>query len=378
MHIQIKKILKHIVNFWFSFFQRRPCKVLGLNESICNQLKVFSCTKVYSETISGGIIKLNSISFDEDKIQHFQSFNSIVNYIIIDTNNSDFQFNRNFCLDPSYNVIYQEGISLFQLPISYQYLHKAKYIKGSVAYLSNSNVNNFGHWFQYTLPLLYFYWKEIGKDNIDYYYVGDIDLKKFQIESLAYLGINSNQIINFPCRADRALVCIKSNPIQFDYASFNDSLSFGFLKNMQINMGDISDENSPKKIYVRRGEVKYRKVVEEEKIIAFLKSRGFAIYSMDGLTLREQAILFYNSEEIIAPHGSALTNIMFCKPHTKLLELFPFKYPDWFNVSFAANAKLNYYYLFGSKVNSLNNPPIYNDIFIDQEKFMRFYETKYS
>lgn len=375
--VQIKKTPKYFVNLIFSFFQKRPKTVFGFNINSGYLLEKFPNTKVLGEVFDGGITNFKATCLDEDKIQHFQSFKSLFNYSIVDTRNKGFQFNRNFCLDPSYNVIYQEGISLFQLPICYQFLKKPQPIKGTIAYLSNSNVNNFGHWFQYTLPLLYFYWKDIGKENIDYYYVGDIELKKFQIESLEYLGVNMDQIINFPCKGERSLVCIKSNPIQFNYASFNDYISFNFLKTIQMNMGDIHNENSPKKIYISRGEVKYRKVIEEEWIINFLKDKGFVVCEMDGLSLKEQAILFYNASEIVAPHGSALTNVLYCQPNIKLLELFPFNYPDWFNVSFAAHAKVNYFYLFGKQANPSRNPPIYNDISVEKEKFVNFYNSKF-
>lgn len=372
-----RSLVKYFVNIVFSLFQKRPKKVFEFNFNNAYLLEKFNNTKVSGEAFDEGIIDLIPTCLDEDKIYHFQSFKSLVNYSLIDTSNENFQFNRNFCLDPSYDVIYQEGISLSQLPICHQFLKEPKFINGTIAYLSNSNVNNFGHWVQYTLPLLHFYWKEVGKENIDYYYIGDTDVRKFQIESLKYLGVNQNQIINYSCKGSRILCCIKSNPVQFNYASFNDSISFKFLRNILTNMGNINDGNSPKKIYVKRGEVKYRKVIEEEWIIDFLNDNGYVICSMDGLSLKEQAGLFYNASEIIAPHGSALTNIMFCKPNTKLLELFPFNYPDWFNVSFAAHAQLNYFYLFGKQANTPANEPIYNDILIDKEKFIHFYNLKF-
>jgi hypothetical protein len=43
---------------------------------------------------------------------------------------------------------------------------------------------------------------------------------------------------------------------------------------------------------------------------------------MDNLTIAEQADIFYNADLVIAPHGAALTNLVFCRPGTKVCELF--------------------------------------------------------
>jgi capsular polysaccharide biosynthesis protein len=44
---------------------------------------------------------------------------------------------------------------------------------------------------------------------------------------------------------------------------------------------------------------------------------------MSGRSVSEQARLFAQAEVIVAPHGGALTNLVFCQPLTKVVELFP-------------------------------------------------------
>ena len=41
----------------------------------------------------------------------------------------------------------------------------------------------------------------------------------------------------------------------------------------------------------------------------------------------KQIFMFWNANCIIGAHGAALTNLVFCKPHTKVLELKPFGHP---------------------------------------------------
>jgi len=371
----MRKLVKIIINNLMRLIQKRPDRVISFD---AQNIKTFQNDN--SNEIQFYIINEKNefkipqaTCLPEDKIQHFGNFESIVECLIIEIKNRNYQFNRNFLLTPQKNVIYQKDISLYALQISTKYFKKAKYINGSIAYLSNSNVNNYAHWFQFTLPLLYFYWKSIKKEMIDYYYVGDIEIKKFQLDSLAQLGIKKEQIINYPCNSDCVYMAIKENPIQLGFAKFNDLSSINFNQSIFADKNNLLNLKSPKKIFIERGNVTYRKLLKSDQLITFLKNEGYYFCALDKLTFKEQAILFYNADNIIAPHGAALTNIMFCKPDTKLLELFPYKYQDWTFYTLSAYGKLNYFYMVGEKVNPEENPATYNDIFIDFKKFKTLY-----
>ena len=371
----MRKLVKININNLMRLIQKRPDCVISFDAQNIKTFQNDNSNEIQFYIINEkNEFKIPPAScLPEDKIQHFGNFESIVECLIIEIKNRNYQFNRNFLLTPQKNVIYQKDISLYALPISTKYFKKAKYINGSIAYLSNSNVNNYAHWFQFTLPLLYFYWKSIKKEMIDYYYVGDIEIKKFQLDSLAQLGIKKEQIINYPCNSDCVYMAIKENPIQLGFAKFNDLSSINFNQSIFADKNSLLNLKSPKKIFIERGNVTYRKLLKSDQLITFLKNEGYYFCARDKLTFKEQAILFYNADNIIAPHGAALTNIMFCKPDTKLLELFPYKYQDWTFYTLSAYGKLNYFYMVGEKVNPEENPETYNDIFIDFKKFKTLY-----
>ncbi len=368
---KLRKKAKVIINKVYGLVQRRPAKVIGV--TVDNVDQYYGGRQDVSYVIrseDSGNVAFEPSCIKEHLVSHFKSFQSLTRVVLLKVKHPEFQFNSNYLLDNFCNVVYQPGINLHQLNIGYKYLKKTKKINGTIAYLSNSNVSNYGHWFQYAFPLLRFYWDLLGRDKIDYYYIGDVALTAFQKESLQLAGISSDQLITFPCRGDEVVMAIKQNPVQHGYAKFNDLGTFNFLQEIFKSYRKAAD--TPRKIYVGRGKVSYRKVLNEDWLTGLLSANGFEIISMDGLTLKEQALLFYNADSIIAPHGSALTNIMFCKPGTRLLELFPYQYKDWFNVSFAACGKLDYYYYYGNKANADNNPAIYNDILIDPEGLRKF------
>lgn len=77
----------------------------------------------------------------------------------------------------------------------------------------------------------------------------------------------------------------------------------------------------PKKIYLSRSRVNTRKVLNEDEVVAFLERYGFKCIHNEDLSTDEQIYLFQNATHIISCHGSQLTNIIFCKPGTKVCEI---------------------------------------------------------
>ena len=45
--------------------------------------------------------------------------------------------------------------------------------------------------------------------------------------------------------------------------------------------------------------------------------------ALEDLEFRDQVALFRDAETVVAPHGGGLTNLVFCDPGTKVIELFP-------------------------------------------------------
>ena len=111
-------------------------------------------------------------------------------------------------------------------------------------------------------------------------------------------------------------------------------------------------ENS-KKIYVTREDSNYRRVINESDVVTFLRDKGYKIINPQLYEIEEQIEVFSNAEKIVAPHGSNLANIIFCKPGTEILEITP---------SFRKNEKiLEDRYLSLSLINDLKHKKIVSD-----------------
>jgi hypothetical protein len=273
------------------------------------------------------------------------------NAVLLDIRNPDFTFQQSQLLDDRNRVIYFPQVQFRELPMWPFKLVECKKLNGTVAYLSNTLFCQFGHWIQMQLPMLVAYWETFGKKNIDYYYIGDGQIKDFVKECLLHLGIREEQIIGFPCRADRSLISIRymnHNPAQMQSGLEMTRYAYRFLKDNLFKAqlpppGSAAD----KKLFILRGKVDVRKELNLPELEALLMPLGFRFVSTSGLTMQEEADLFGNAEVIIGVHGAALHNLLFSRPGTKVIELFPYDYFEPSNYNLANHSGCEYHYLIG-------------------------------
>ena len=143
--------------------------------------------------------------------------------------------------------------------------------------------------------------------------------RTFQAETLTDLGVRKEQILetkhnsHFTC--ERLLHINLNNGINLKMNRFVPAWlrhEFGFK---QSNTEQI-------KLYVSRPEGVRRGIANEAELLPILKARGFQIATMEGMSVRAQAELLSQTDVLVSPHGGALTNMLFCRPGIKVVELF--------------------------------------------------------
>jgi hypothetical protein len=84
------------------------------------------------------------------------------------------------------------------------------------------------------------------------------------------------------------------------------------------------------RIYVKRAGT--RSVINDAVVESVLTKNGFVPVLMEDLTVSAQIDLFRDAEMVVAAHGAAMANLIFCPPDTKVLELSPdCEYRPFFN-----------------------------------------------
>ena len=145
-----------------------------------------------------------------------------------------------------------------------------------------------------------------------------------------------------------------------------------FLRNAFL--GEFSGSSvagPPKRLYINRSKAAHRRVANEDDVIRALATVGFKNVSLESLSIPEQVRLMAKTEIVVAPHGAGLTNIAFCSPGTKILEILS---PNDISVVFwslATQMQLDYYYLLGTRLPASNVSKYEEDILVDIDAMMQ-------
>jgi capsular polysaccharide biosynthesis protein len=102
---------------------------------------------------------------------------------------------------------------------------------------------------------------------------------------------------------------------------------------------------------------------------------GFHIISPGKLSLADQIDAFRNARVVLGAHGAGLTNILFCRPNTTLIEIFPAGgvHGSAF-LRIASQLDFNYYYAIGKKSENKQSRknPNNSDLTLDKSTFLAF------
>lgn len=218
-------------------------------------------------------------------------------------------------------------------------------IPGTVAVLTGLSANVYFHWMVDILPRIEILRQGSDWGDIDWFYVNSL-AKPFQRESLLSLGIPLERVLEsdlYPhLRASRLRVPSFASPLGWASPS-----SIEFLRSHFLDNSTPSPNPACKRLYISRQTAHYRKIINEPDLIKALETHHITPIRLEDYSIREQAQLFAQAELIIAPHGAGLTNLMFCQPQTRVIELFSPSYIRYYYWSICQYLKLNYYYLVG-------------------------------
>ena len=134
------------------------------------------------------------------------------------------------------------------------------------------------------------------------------------------------------------------------FLSINDS-----IKILKKFINPKTNVEKSKKIYVSREDSNYRKIINEGDVVTLLREKGYKVINPQLYEIDEQIEIFSNAEKIIAPHGSNLANIIFCKTGTEIFEITP-SFRD--NEKILEDRYLNLSLINGLKYNKISSDTI--------------------
>lgn len=264
-------------------------------------------------------------------------------------------------------------------PSQHSALHRQlpslEHIKGTVAVLSGLTDDMYFHWMFDVLPRIDLLQRSgIDLATIDYFLVNHH--LPFQTQTLEAFGIAANQILpaKFPLHLQATNLIAPSFP---GSPAWMPRWACDFLRQTFLGANPPSGNL---RLYISRQNTANRRLINEVDLLPILDKFGFQSVTLEALSVSEQASLLSQAAVVLSPHGSGLTNIVFCQPGTKIIELFApeYVYPCYWLLSNLM--QLEYYYLIGTSpagfyLRQLLYPnPRLEDIWLDQAQFSQLLE----
>ncbi len=203
--------------------------------------------------------------------------------------------------------------STFRLP-------KSRLLYGRVAICVTPEApGNYYHWIVDLLPRVALVKEGAGGfDGFDQILINGSGAL-YEKPSLAALGVPSSKVLyvdgQHRFRIPRATI-----PSMDHSSKIVAPWKIRVFRKMRDALLDIS-HSTPKRIYVSREHAAVRRVVNETKLAPMLREAGFNLIEIELLPWAGQVRWFSNADVVIAPHGAALANIVFCQPNTLIAEI---------------------------------------------------------
>ena len=193
----------------------------------------------------------------------------------------------------------------------------------SAVFLNPNWNSSYFHWHRNFLPNLAFL---LAQGFVDIQVILSDTPPQFQLDSLRKLGLPRRHIFHasdvLGSRLEAVLyargVDRQRGADRRDYVSAR-----GLVRLATTLLSDIRVEPAApaRKLYVRRGDVLDRRVVNETEVEDFLvHNGGYEVVDTGSMSYDDQIQLFTSASHVVGSHGGALTNVLFSK-NVSVLEL---------------------------------------------------------
>jgi capsular polysaccharide biosynthesis protein len=194
-------------------------------------------------------------------------------------------------------------------------LPRAAEYNEAVAVICTTGSENYYHWMIDALPRLRLI--EAAGLNADRYYVPMS--AAYHREALRLLGIDEELCI--PATSHQHIearsVILPMSPGGLITPDICDFLRHRLLPNALSR----TKSRGYTRLYITRRNAHWRKVTNETELDRIFKARGFTSVALEDYELADQIRMFHEAKYIVGPHGAGLTNLVFCKPGTRVLEI---------------------------------------------------------
>lgn len=141
----------------------------------------------------------------------------------------------------------------------------------------------------------------------------------FEREYLSLLGLDEGSLVDTRTSVDVQARAVVISNNQGSHSRLPSPASIAGLRGSLL--GKAESVHGGRRLYLSREGWK-RQVRNEAEVRRLVLSLGLDVVETIPPSVREQIRMFSEASLIVSPHGSALTNLVWCAPGTRVLELF--------------------------------------------------------
>jgi capsular polysaccharide biosynthesis protein len=190
------------------------------------------------------------------------------------------------------------------------------HVSGTLAKFQMPRSHNWFHWLLQVLPKV----KQLvdnGEpfDALHAPHMGCVHRQSLEA-AMRSLGISVSVYEDEEVSADKT---IQAPPFAWDAEGRPPRWLIEFVR----GLAPLSHAVGHKRIFItRHGYADHDEAEEIERLLGFI----IPVIDTSGMSFQKQVETFAAADLVVAPHGSGLTNIVFCRPGTKVVEIVPPKY----------------------------------------------------
>ncbi|WP_299700707.1 glycosyltransferase family 61 protein [uncultured Pontibacter sp.] len=185
-----------------------------------------------------------------------------------------------------------------------------------------AGLNNICHWFIDVLPRLHLLKKSGLYDKVDWFLVPSLRYG-YQLETLRLLGIPDSKLIAGDKHPHLTADCIIASTAPRGNHTLVPHWLCDYIQSSFVPLaGEDEDAQQNVKLYISRSDSKLRQVENEAELVEALKPFGYRSVVLSQLSVLERIKLFSRASSVVSATGAGLVSMMFCKPGTKVIELF--------------------------------------------------------
>jgi hypothetical protein len=183
----------------------------------------------------------------------------------------------------------------------------------------------------------------------------------YQTETFALLGVPKERVLtvaDYRLYRFRSVGVVNAPPHRCCVPALSAVRELSAL----VPRGNFEDE-LPKRLYLGRGDIGNRDVENEDELLALLGACGFRKILCAEHPVDMKIRLARNADAVVCPHGAAATNLLFCKPGVRFLEIFPPGFVEGSYVALSQFMNCEHHVVMGNKsVTGERNSNFYVDI----------------